>query len=128
VRTWNTKTISEAKFKNTFVAKRPLLSSKSIRLETRKQYVKTFVWAVALYKSYAWTIGKTDRKRIEAFDTWCWRRVLKIKWTEMMRNEEVYRRVGEERTLWSTKLQRSTRWVGHVIRHNSNVGSIIEEK
>jgi hypothetical protein len=41
-----------------------------------------------------------------AFETWCWSRVLKINWTEKVRNEEVYRRIGKERTLWSTMRQR----------------------
>jgi hypothetical protein len=41
-----------------------------------------------------------------------------------VRNEEVYRRIGEERTLWSTICQRRTRWVGHVMRQNNYVGSI----
>jgi hypothetical protein len=41
----------------------------SIRLEIRKHYVKTFVWAVALYGSEAWTIGNTDQKRMEAFES-----------------------------------------------------------
>jgi hypothetical protein len=72
-----------------FMAKRPLLSSESIRLETRAQYVKKFIWVVVPYGSEAWTIGKTDQKRIETFETWCWRRVLIIKRTEMVRNEEV---------------------------------------
>jgi hypothetical protein len=117
-----------AQAKTAFMAKRPLLCSKSIRLETRKQYAKTFVWAVALYGSEAWTIGKTDQKRIEAFETWCWRRMLKIKWTDRVRNEEVYRRIGEERTLWSTIRQRRTRWVGHVMRHNDYISSIMEGK
>jgi hypothetical protein len=81
--------------------KRQLLCSKKIELHTRKQYVKNFVWSVALYGSEAWTIGKIDQKRLEAFETWCWRRMLKIKWTDKMRNEEVYRRIDEERTLWN---------------------------
>jgi hypothetical protein len=51
-----------------FMAKRPLLCSKSIRLDTRKQHVKTFVWAVAFYGSEAWAIGKTDQERIEGFE------------------------------------------------------------
>jgi hypothetical protein len=88
--------------------------------------VKTFLWEVDLYGSEAWPIGKKYQKRIEAFETWCWRR--KIKWTVKVRNEEVYRRIGEERTLWSTKRQRRTRWVGHVMRHNNYVGSIMEGK
>jgi hypothetical protein len=45
---------------------------------------------VALYGSEGWTIGNIDQKRLEAFETWCWRRILKIKWTDKIRNEEVY--------------------------------------
>jgi hypothetical protein len=73
------------------MAKRPL----RIRLETRKQFVKTFIRAVVPYGSEAWSIGKTDQKGIGAFESWCWRRVLKIKWTDKVRNEEEYRRIGE---------------------------------
>jgi hypothetical protein len=58
-----------------------------MELQTRKQYVKKFVWSVALYGSEAWTIGKVDQKRLEAFETWCWMRLLSIKWTDKIRNE-----------------------------------------
>jgi hypothetical protein len=101
------------------MAKRPPLCSKSITLETRKQYVKTFVWAVSPYGSEAWTIGETDQKIIED---------LKIKWTEKVINEEVCRRIGEERTPRSTICQRRTRWVGPVKRDNNYVGSKMEGK
>jgi hypothetical protein len=50
-----------------------------IRLEKRKQYVKTIIWAVSLNGSEAWTTGKMDPKILEAFENWCWRRMLKIK-------------------------------------------------
>jgi hypothetical protein len=54
--TWDGRSTSElAKADTAFMAKRPLLCLKSIRLETRKEYVKTFAWAVALYGSEAWT-------------------------------------------------------------------------
>jgi hypothetical protein len=80
---------------------------------------------VALYVSEAWIIGKMDQKRTETFETWCWRWMLKIKWTEKVRNEEVYRRIREERPLWSTIRQRRARWFGHVVRHSHYVGSIM---
>jgi hypothetical protein len=50
--------------------------------------------------SEAWSIRKIDQKRLEAFETWCWRRILKIKWTDKLRNEE-HRRIDEERSLWN---------------------------
>jgi hypothetical protein len=52
--------------------------------------VKTFVQVVALYGSEAWIIGKSVQKRIEAFETRCWRMMLRMKWTEKVGNEEVY--------------------------------------
>ena len=117
-----------AQAKKAFMMKRQLLCSKKIGQQTRKQYVKSFVWSVALYGSEAWTIGKVDQKRLEAFETWCWRRMLKIKWTDKIRNEEVYRRVEEKRTLWNTIEKRRTRWIGHTLRHNGFVKNIIEGK
>jgi hypothetical protein len=76
--------------------KRPLLCSKSITLEIRKQYVKTFVWPAALYGSEAKTIGKTHQKRIEAFEAWCWRRMFKIKWTENVRKKRYTEELEKE--------------------------------
>jgi hypothetical protein len=90
--------------------------------------VKTFLWSVALYGSEAWTIGKVDQKRLEAFERWCWRRLLKIKWTDKIRNEEVYRRIEEERTLWNNIEKKRTRWIGHTLRHNGLVKNIKEGK
>jgi hypothetical protein len=83
--------------------RRQLKCSKKIGLQMRKEYVKTLAWSMTiLYRSDPWTIGKVDQKRREAFETWCWRRILKIKWTDKIRNEEVYGRIYEERTLWNT--------------------------
>jgi hypothetical protein len=72
--TWDGRSTSDIKYqivqaKIAFMANRPLLWSKSIRLETRKEYMKTTIWAAALNRSEAWTIGKMDQKRIEAFET-----------------------------------------------------------
>jgi hypothetical protein len=82
--TWDGRSTADLKrrvdqAKRAFTMKRQLLCSKKIELQTRKQYVKTFLWSGALYGSEAWTIGKVDQKRLEAFETWCWRRLLKIK-------------------------------------------------
>jgi hypothetical protein len=94
--TWHRRSTAEikrriAQAKRSFTMKRQLLCSKKIELPTRKQYVKTFIRSVALYGSEAWTIGKLGQKRLEAFETWSWRRLLKIKWMDKIRNEEVCR-------------------------------------
>jgi hypothetical protein len=96
--------------------KRQLLCSKKIGLQTRKQYVKTFVWSVALYGSEA--CGKKEQKRLKALKTWSWRRMLKIKWTDKIWSEDVFRRIEEEWALWHNIEKRGTRWIGHTMRHN----------
>jgi hypothetical protein len=54
--------------------------------------------------------------------------MLKIKRTDEIRNEEVYRRIDEERTLWNNTEKSRTRWIGHTLRHNGRVKNIIEGK
>jgi hypothetical protein len=74
-----------------------------------EQYVKTFVWSVAFYGSEAWSIGKADLKRLEAVETWFWRRMPKVKWTDKIGTEDAYRRVDKEWTLYNTIEKRRTR-------------------
>jgi hypothetical protein len=131
--TWDGRSAADIKqritqAKRAFTRKRQLLCSKMIELQPRKQYIKTFAWSKALYGSEAWTTGKIDQKRLEAFETWCWRRMLKIKWMDKIRNDEVYRRIDEEWTLWNNIGKRRTRWIVHTLRHNGFVKNIIDGK
>jgi len=65
----------------------------------KKKPIKSCIWSVALYRSETWTLEKNEDKIINAFETWCWRRMLKIKWTHRIMNDEVFQRVKEERLL-----------------------------
>jgi hypothetical protein len=82
---------------------------------------------VAFYGSAEWIFGKTDQKIIAAFETWYWRRMLKIKLSDKVRNEEEHRRIGEERILWSSIWRRRKRWARHEVKL-MNVGNIMDEK
>jgi len=59
--------------------------------------------SVALYRSETWTLRKNDERVVNAFETWCWRRMLKIKWTDRIMNDEVFQREKEERLLLKIK-------------------------
>ncbi|KDR18382.1 hypothetical protein L798_07764 [Zootermopsis nevadensis] len=82
--------------KAAFVKKRILLTSK-LGLEMKKKLVKCYVWSVALYGAETWTLRKKEQKYLESFEMWCWRRIEKIRWTDRGTNEEVLRRVNEQR-------------------------------
>ena len=68
--------------------------------------VKCYVWSVALYGSETWTLRKKERNYLEAFEMWCWRRMEKISYMDRITDEEVLRRVQENRSLISNVLKR----------------------
>ncbi|KAJ4427374.1 hypothetical protein ANN_24995 [Periplaneta americana] len=67
--------------------------------ELRKRLVKCFVWSVALYGERTWTLRRNEEKRIEAFEMWMWRRTVRVKWTDRIRNKIVFEKVSEERMM-----------------------------
>jgi len=64
-----------------------------------KKLLRSCIWSVALYGSETWTLEKNEERVINACDTWCCRRMLKIKWTARTTNDEVLQRAKEERLL-----------------------------
>lgn len=111
-----------------FNKKKNLLTSRNIDLTIRKRLLKTYVWSVALYGCETWTIGKSEEKRLMAFEAWCWRRMFKISWIERVTNEEVFRRAGEERSFINRIKRRRATMIGHTLRHNSLLARVIEGK
>ena len=67
--------------KEAFNRKMSLLTSKE-NIELKKILVRYYVWSIALYGSETWTLRKLERKYLETFEMWCWRRMEKIKWSE----------------------------------------------
>jgi len=63
---------------------------------------------------------------INAFETWSWRGMLKIKWTDRITNDEVFRRAKEERLILKILKNRCQSWIGHIIRHKEFVVNILE--
>jgi len=115
--------IREAKF--IFNNKKQLLCSNNLSLEMKKTLIKSCIWSVAVYGSETWTLGKNEERVINAFETCCWRRMLKIKWTDRITNEEAFQRVKEERLLLKMLNNRRHSWIGHIIRHNEFVVNIM---
>jgi len=98
----------------------------SLSLHLKKRMVQAFVWSVALYGSETWTLQKEDIQRLEAFEIWIWTRMMKLPWTEHKTNEEILQMVETEREIMDTVRSRQTRWLGHILRHDSFLRIMLE--
>ena len=81
-----------------FNNKKLLLFSHNLSLEIKKP-IKSCIWNVAPYGSETWTLGKNKERVVNAFETWCCRRMLKIKWTDLITSGGIFQRAKEERLL-----------------------------
>ena len=76
-----------------------LLQSRDITLSTKERVVKTMVFPVIMYGYESWTIKKAERRRIDAFELWCWRRLLRVPWTANRSNQSVLKEISPEYSL-----------------------------
>ena len=73
-----------------------VLKSRDITLLTKVHIVKAVVFPVVMYSCESWTIKKARRQRIDAFKLWCWRRLLKVRWTARRSNQSILREINPE--------------------------------
>ena len=78
-----------------------------------------------MYGSDIWTLRKLERKYLESFEMWCWRRMEKIKWPEKVTNEDIFERIGEK-TVLNNILHRIANWFGHILKRNCLLHDAIE--
>ena len=114
--------------RSTFTNMGTLLSCRGINLKTRLRAIKCYIWPTLFYGAETWTITKSLLSRLDAFEMWVYRRVLKISWTEKINNEEVLRRMGTGREIVRQFKTRKLQYLGHLIRHNTSQIQLIEGK
>ena len=76
-----------------------ILKSRDITLSTKVHLVKAMVFPVVLYGCESWTIKKAERRRIDAFELWCWRRLLRVPWTARRSNQSILKEISPEYSL-----------------------------
>ena len=76
-----------------------ILKSKEISLLTKVHLVKAIVFLVVMYGYESWTIKKAEHQRIDAFDLWCWRRLLRVSWTARRSNQSILKEISPEYSL-----------------------------
>ncbi len=114
--------------RSTFTNMRTLLSCRVINLKSRLRAIKCYIWPTLFYGAETWTTTKSLLYRLDAFEMWVYRRVLKISWTEKITNEQVPRRMGTGRDIVRQFKTRKLQYLGHLIRHNTSQIQLIEGK
>ena len=110
----------------TFTNMRTLLSCQGINLKTRLRAIQCYIWPTLFYGAETWTMTKSLLSRLDAFEMWIYRRVMKISWTEKITKEEVLRRIGTGREIVRQFKTRILQYLGHLIRHNTSQQQLTE--
>ena len=93
-----------------------ILKSRDITLSTKVHLVKATVFPVVMCGCDSWTIEKVERKRIDAFELWCWRRLLRIPWTARKSNQSILKEISPGCYLEGLMLKLKLQYFGHLIR------------
>jgi hypothetical protein len=91
-------------------------NSKKLKLENKLRILTTCVFSVLLYASETWTLKETDRNKLMAFEMKCYRRVLRINWQDMVRNEDIRKKISKKETIIDIIKKRKLRLFGHICR------------
>ena len=92
------------------------MKSKDITLPTKVHLVKAVVFPVVMYGCESWTVKKAERGRIDAFELWCWRRLLRVLWTARRSNQSILKEISPERSLEGLMLKLKLQYYGHLMQ------------
>ena len=93
-----------------------ILKSRIITLPTKVHLVKAMVFPVVIYRCESWTIKKAEHQRIDAFEVWCWRRVLRVPWTARRSNQSILKEISPECSLEGLMLKLKLQYFGHFVK------------
>ena len=91
-----------------------ILKSRDITLPTKVHLVKSMVFPVVMYGCESWTIKKAECQRIDAFELWCWRRLLRVPWTARRSNQSILKEISPEYSLKGLMLKLKLQYFGHL--------------
>ena len=91
-----------------------ILKSKDITLPTKVHLVKAMVFPVVVYRRESWTVKKAEHLRIDAFELWCWRRLLRVPWIARRSNQSILKEISPEFSLEGLMLKLKLQYFGHL--------------
>ena len=98
-----------------------VLKSRDITLPTKVCQVKAMVFPVVMYGCESWTIKKAEHRRIDAFELWCWRRILRVPWTARRSNQSILKEISPEYSLEGLMLKLKLQSFGHLMRRTDSL-------
>ena len=93
-----------------------ILKSRDITLPTKVCLVKALVFLVVMYGYESWTIKKAEHRRTDAFELWCWRRLLRVPWTARRSNQSILKEISPEYSLEGLMLKMELQYIVHLMR------------
>ena len=97
-----------------------MLKSRDITLPTKVHLVKAMVFPVVMYGCESWTMNKAERQRIDAFELWCWRRLLRVPWTARRFNQSILKEISPEYSLEGLMLKLKLQYFAHLMQRNDS--------
>ena len=98
-----------------------VLKSRDITLPTKVHLVKAMVFPVVMYGCETWTIKNAERQRIDAFELWCWRRLLRVPWTAKRPNQSILKETNPEYSLEGLMLKLKLQYFGHLMQKTDSL-------
>ena len=92
-----------------------IFKSRDITLPTKDHLVKAIVFPVVMYGCESWTIKKVEHRRIDAFEQWCWRRLLRVPWTAWRSNQSILKEISPGISLEGMMLKLKLQYFGHLM-------------
>ena len=102
-----------------------ILKSRDITLSTKVHLVKAMVFPVVMYGCENWTVKKAERQRIDAFELWCWRRLLRVPWTARRYNQSILKGISPEYSLEGLMLKLKLQYFGHLMGRTDSFGKTL---
>ena len=101
-----------------------ILKSRDIILPTKVHLVKAMVFPVVMYRCESWTIKKAEHQRIDAFELWCWKRLLRGPWTKRRSNQSILKEINPEYSLEGLLLKLKLQYFGHLMRRADSLENL----
>ena len=98
-----------------------VLKSRDITLPTKVHLVKAMVFPVVMYGCESWTIKKAEQQRIDAFELWCWRRLLRVPWTARRSKQSILKEISPEYSLEGLMLKLKLQYFGHLMQRTDSL-------